>query len=113
MKLYTAPYRYSGDDRLDITVKGKDSTGKIFAPTWKMIMGSKEGKISWDDYKGLYKDLMRKSYRLHKEIWDKLLKRDEVTLVCFCKSSTSCHRYLLAEYLSKLGAEYRGERSES
>jgi hypothetical protein len=41
--LYTARYRYSGNDRLDITVKGKDPIGRIFAPSRKMVMGSKEG----------------------------------------------------------------------
>ena len=31
--LYTARYRYSGNDRFDITVKGKDPIGRIFAPS--------------------------------------------------------------------------------
>lgn len=51
MKLYTAQYSYSQNDRLDITVKGKDPVGRVFAPTWKMVMQSKEGRLSWDDYK--------------------------------------------------------------
>lgn len=110
MKLYTAQYGYSENDRLDITAKGKNPIGKIFAPTWKMVMGSKEGKIFWDRYKEMYKDLMRKSYQQNKEIWREVLSRDEVTLVCFCKSGAKCHRYLLAEYYSKLGAKYLGER---
>ncbi len=110
MKLYTAQYRYSGADRLDITVKGKDLIGKVFAPTWKMVMGSKEGKISWDEYKDMYKDLMRQSYREHRDAWDEVLSREEVTFVCFCKADNPCHRYLLAEYFSVLGADYRGER---
>jgi uncharacterized protein YeaO (DUF488 family) len=110
LKLYTASYRYSLNDRLDITVKGKDPVGKIFAPTWKMVMGSKEGRISWDEYKEMYRALMRKSYNQNKDVWNEVLNREEVTLVCFCKSGESCHRYLLAEYLAKLGAEYLGER---
>ena len=110
MKLYTAQYHYSGNDRLDITVKGQDPTGKIFAPTWKMVMGSKKGKISFDEYREMYRKRMRESYQQHKKIWQDILTRKEVTLVCFCKSGTFCHRYLLAEYLSKLGAEYMGER---
>ncbi len=112
MKIYTAQYEYSGDDRLDITVKGKDPIGKLFAPTWKMVMGSKEGNISWNEYKVMYKELMRKSYRQNKDIWNEVLNRDEVTLVCFCESGTSCHRYLLANIFPKLGAKYMGERAE-
>jgi len=111
MKLYTAQYRYSGDDRLDITVKGKDQSGKIFAPTWKMVMLSKDKKISWHEYKRMYKDLMRSSYLKKQADWEEILNREEVTFVCFCKSGSSCHRYLLAEYFESLGAVYKGERS--
>ncbi|MDD4274017.1 MAG: DUF488 family protein [Desulfobacter postgatei] len=106
MKLYTAQYKYAGDDRLDITVKGKDPIGRCFAPTWKMVMGS----ISWDEYKQMYRELMQKSYQGKLSAWNDILGRDEVTLVCFCASGTNCHRYLLAGYLEKLGAEYMGER---
>ena len=110
MKLYTAQYRYSGDDRLDITVKGRDPVGRIFAPSWKLVMGSKEGKITWNEYQKMYRELMRNSYRQHRDTWDNILNRDEVTLVCFCKSDSFCHRYLVADYLVKLGAGYLGER---
>ncbi len=110
MKLYTAQYRYSGSDRLDITVKGKDPVGKAFVPTWKMVIGSKEGKISWDKYQQMYRELMQTSYRENRDIWDDFLSRDELTLVCFCESGANCHRYLLAGYMEKLGAEYMGER---
>ena len=110
MDLYTAPYDYSGKDRLDITVKGKDPIGKVFAPTWKMVMGSKKGVIAWETYVEQYRDLMRQSYVQHRASWEELLLRKEVTLVCFCKDFKRCHRYLLAGYLSKLGAIYQGER---
>ncbi|WP_363321032.1 DUF488 family protein [Desulfobacula sp.] len=58
----------------------------------------------------MYRKLMQNSYLEHRNIWDEILSRDEVTLVCFCKTGSDCHRYLLAEYLEKLGAEYMGER---
>jgi hypothetical protein len=110
MKLYTAQYKYVGNDRLDITVKGKDPIGRCFTPTWKMVLGSKEGKLSWDEYQQVYRELMQKSYRENSGAWNDVLGRDEVTLVCFCASGTNCHRSLLAGYLEKLGAEYMGER---
>jgi uncharacterized protein YeaO (DUF488 family) len=44
------------------------------------------------------------------DVWNDILGRDKVTLVCFCASGTDCHRYLLAGYLEKLEAEYMGER---
>ena len=37
-KVYTAQYRYSGLHRLDITVKGKDQVGRVFAPSWDMVI---------------------------------------------------------------------------
>ena len=110
LKIYTAQYRYSGDDRLDITVKGKDPVGRIFAPSWKMVMGSKKGKIAWAEYQKMYREMMQVSYRQHRDIWTSVLSRDEITLVCFCKADSACHRYLLADYFAKLGAEYMGER---
>ena len=45
--VWTAQYQYKGPDRLDITVK----TGiKAFAPTWEMVMKSKQGKLSEEEY---------------------------------------------------------------
>ncbi len=73
-------------------------------------MGSKEGKVSRAEYTEMYRSLMRESYAHHKDVWQDLLDRDEVTLVCFCKAGTFCHRYLLAEYFESLGANYLGER---
>lgn len=110
MKLYTAQYRYSGEDRLDITIKGKDPIGRFFAPTWKMVMASKEKKLSWDEYKSMYRALMQKSYLDNRNIWEEILRRDEVTIVCFCRAGDNCHRFLLADYFSKLGADYMGEK---
>ena len=74
-----------------------------------MLMGSKERNISWDEYKEMYRQLMRSSYQQNRKIWDDVLSREEVTLVCFCKTEDNCHRYLLADYFSKLGSEYIGE----
>lgn len=111
VKLYTARYGYKGDDRLDITVKGRDPVGKVFAPTWKMVMKTRQGKMAWEEYKEMYKELMRTSYRAHKDIWHEVLNREKVTLVCFCPEGGLCHRYLLADCLEKLGADRKGERS--
>ena len=48
---------------LDTTAKAKGGQGKLFAPTWKMVMASKKGEITWDEYTKRYLDLMRKRYR--------------------------------------------------
>ena len=91
---------------LDITVKSGD---KAFAPTWKMVMGSKQSKITDEEYTRQYIELMRQSYRANKQRWDEVLNLDEVILACYCKADTFCHRYLLKDMLVKCGAEYTGE----
>lgn len=110
MKLWTAQYRYSGPDRLDITVKGQNRIGKVFAPTWDMVKKYKSGEISNEEYIKLYKSLMIQRCATDFEAWDWILSQDEVTIVCFCKKNTFCHRYLLAKILVELGARYMGER---
>ncbi len=106
--IYTSRYNYIGDNRLDITVKGQDPIGRIFAPTWEMVTQVKNGLMSKKEYTEKYYSLMRKSHRDHKEIWEELLKKD-VVFVCFCRKSEFCHRYILAEIFTKLGATYQGE----
>ena len=99
MKVWTAQYRYTGPDRYDVTVK----TGRpAFAPSWGMVMGYKRGELSEKAYTSLYKDLMRRSYRANRQAWMNLIEKDEVTLVCFCKAGTFCHRLLLVDLLEKV-----------
>lgn len=113
MKIYTAQIGYKGLDGYDITVKSGD---KVFAPTWNMVMDYKRGKLSKEAYSSMYRELMLRSWREHRQAWLDLLNREEVTLVCYCRPGDFCHRLLLAEYLVKLGKHlgieviYMGER---
>jgi uncharacterized protein YeaO (DUF488 family) len=91
---------------LDITVKSGD---KAFAPTWKMVMGSKQGRNTDEEYTRQYTELMRQSYKSNRQRWDEVLNLDEVILACYCKADSFCHRYLLKDMLVKCGAEYVGE----
>ena len=109
LEIFTAQYRYSGGDRLDITVKGKDPLGKVFAPSWDMVMKLKGGVITQKEYEDLYYQKMFYSYKKHRAEWEIVLDMPRVTLVCFCKSKYFCHRALLAKYLEKLGGNYVGE----
>jgi len=109
MELFTAQYRYNGPDRLDITIKGKDSIGQYFAPSWEMVMKTKKETLSPDEYTQQYVERMRESYREHREIWDNVLSRERVVLVCFCPSKSFCHRYILADLLVRCGAVYMRE----
>ena len=115
MKLWTAQYRYPGPYRLDITVKAQDPIGKIFAPTWDMVMKHKKASTMYNtisanqDYTEEYKNLMIASYDSDTSIWEEILSREYVVLVCFCPFKSFCHRNILAGYFKTLGAEYLGE----
>jgi len=112
MDIYTAQLRYSGPDRLDITVKGQDPFGKYFAPTWPMVRGLKNKTLSEEDYTKRYHELLM---AVGPAIWSALAIRlktaGSITLVCYCSSGAFCHRLILADVMEKMGlGEYKGER---
>lgn len=112
--LYTAQYRYSGHDRLDITVKGNHPVGKVFAPTWDMVMRYRQDgnqKI----YTDAYYTLMTQRWQLYREAWDmiaQMCQYQDVTLVCYCPKDNFCHRHLLVDILKQYNSNirYGGER---
>ena len=114
LRVHTAQIgKYYGADALDITIKSAPPEGRPFAPDrWDMVLGARRGRLSADAYRAYYLELMRESYRQHREVWTTVLARDEVTLLCYCAAATPfCHRYILArEILPRLGARYCGER---
>lgn len=85
---------------LDVTVKSGD---RVFAPTWPMVMGYKNGTLSEAQYTADYVSLMTSSYRENKERWLEVLNMGEVTLLCYCKPGAFCHRTILAQLLEATG----------
>ena len=81
---------------LDTTVKSGD---KVFAPTWDIVMGVKNGSVSEAAYTEEYRRLMRVSYRSHQPRWLELCNMSVVAISCYCPDGCFCHRYLLAGYL--------------
>ena len=107
LKVYTAPIDYDGDKKkLDVTVKSGDET---FAPTWRMVMKTKQGEMTWEEYREEYYEMMRESYRQNQKRWQELLSEEEIVLLCYCRSPEKCHRRLLAEMLAEAGADYEGD----
>lgn len=119
MDLYTAQYRYVGEDRLDITVKGQDPIGKFLAPTWDMVLSLKRSIPGTDEYTEQkytedYLRMLANTPPQHQWVWDLVLGHKSITLVCFCPSGAFCHRYLLKEYLLYCYPDqvtYMGERT--
>lgn len=115
--LYTAQYRYKGSDRLDITVKGNCIVGRLYAPSWAMVQGVKDGTLSKEDYtKQYYKLLVARwhnGFQGEMEVMVKMTRDQgrDVTVVCFCPSGTFCHRYLMVNFFKyNWDVPYGGER---
>ena len=112
LEFYTAHISYGGSDKIDITVKGQDKIGHIFAPTWDMVMDYKNGKIEWIHYEWQFHKRMFQSYYKNRTQWDSMLTYDKgpLTFTCYCPVHTRCHRSLVAEILQWMGAKYLGEK---
>ena len=117
MKIYTAQYKYSGDDRIDITVKGNTPPGNVLAPTWAMVRGLQAGKITQWDYTIKYFSLLMTRTMSIGDAWRSTLDqivydRKSITLVCFCPPGEFCHRVLAANMLQHMNyGVYHGERA--
>lgn len=120
--VHTAPYRYAGPDRVDITRGGKhddEALREAFAPSWRLLnwgkaqleRASTDSQRDWAflAYEARYTEAMRVSYKERREQWDALLSRQRAVLVCFCADPRHCHRRVLAEILERCGATYAGE----
>lgn len=95
---------FYGARGLDITIKSAGPIGKAFAPTWPMVMGIKNGTMSWEEYRQKYIELMRWSYRKNPDAWSAVMGMDQVTLLCYCRNAEYCHRSLLQDLFVQMGA---------
>jgi hypothetical protein len=82
IKVYTSTINYSGEDGLDITVKSSGEMGRMFAPTWDMVLDHKNGLITDKEYTKKYYSLMRESYKNYIPKWMKILHKDKVVFLC-------------------------------
>ncbi len=96
LHLYTAQIgKYKGPDAYDVTVKSGD--------IWDIVQAWKAGEINWDTYTQRYRELMLNSYKRNQGAWRDILEKGVLTLLCYCRANDHCHRYLLADFLIKLG----------
>ena len=100
-----------GQRVLNTTVKSGTGLGAVFAPTWKMVLASKQNTISWQTYIEQYTALMRQRYQANPAAFLEALSSDELIVCCYCKDTHAttkhCHRYILVEILEKV-AVHRG-----
>ena len=103
----TARINTKDPDALNTTIKSASTPeGKALAPTWQMVMDSKQGRITWEQYTEQYHALLRKRYAQDKTPFLSILKRNRVVLTCYCTDSTHCHRHLAMIVLQKIAVHH-------
>lgn len=114
LEVWTARISVLDPDVLNITRKGGCLA---FAPSrsllWSFLSIRKSGRepsdLEWSSYARSYLEEMSKSLREKRHVWEDLLGRQRVVLVCYCVNPNRCHRKLLGLILARLGATFQGE----
>ena len=109
LKIKTAhiSYKGKGDEIvINTTIKSAEGIGETFAPTWDMVMSSKRGKISWEEYTARYIKLMRQRFAEKNHAFGVAVRFQDIVLTCYCadksENGRTCHRYLLEDILTKV-----------
>ena len=85
---------------IDVTVKSGSGLGKAMAPTWAMVMGHKQGKITDAEYTAQYIPIMRRALMDGKWLNELLgLNVKNVCFLCYCRDGKFCHSHLLIDHL--------------
>ena len=107
LKIYMADYGYAGEDCFDVSFQGGHF---MFAPSKKMLVDFRLGRIKAQEFKELYFDQLEASFIQHQYTWDEMLDRERIVLVCSCNADgKSCHRHILVDFLKQFGAKYSGK----
>ena len=109
MELYTSYFAKSGDhpDAVSIALSApKFYKGKIYKPlmpTWDIVNGIKEGRITQDTYTTYYRNLIN-----DRQLTPEKVCRDTgegSILLCWEKPAAFCHRHIVADWLRQSGIE--------
>jgi hypothetical protein len=107
--LYTAPYDYTGDDRVDVSFNGGNT---VFTPPRTLLLEYRLGRVSPEQFRTGYCTFLEQSLVQHVFNWNKLFESGSIVLVCACNGGAdACHRFVLIDFLQKLGAVYGGDIS--
>jgi hypothetical protein len=107
LEMYTAPYDYAGDNRVDVSFNGGSF---VFTPPRPLLFEYRLGRMSPEQFQAEYRRFLEGSFAQHMYNWDMLLESGKIVLVCSCNAKdSSCHRYVLIDFLKKFGAVYCGD----
>ncbi|MFP4629835.1 MAG: DUF488 family protein [Desulfohalobiaceae bacterium] len=75
---------------------------KKLAPSWKLIQSSKQGKVSWMEYKAAYQQQVLDGLD-PEQVLLQLTQSfgPELTLLCWEREAEFCHRRLAARWLGR------------
>lgn len=75
-------------------------------PGWELVSGLKENRITWEEYKRQYKEMLS---GLDKDNVQRKLQRiselaggKDIVLLCYEAVGKPCHRHLIAEWLGNV-----------
>jgi hypothetical protein len=85
----------------DVTVKSARPEHRCMAPTWEMVMGVKQGKLSTTEYSRRYQAILEQNKeKIWKLLSDEALSGTAVLVFqCYCRDNAFCHTYLLMEWI--------------
>lgn len=114
--LQLSNWRVARDRKIEVIDTTVRSGDRLFSPSWDIVMGSKNGAISWAEYTAAYRQQMLNSWNVEREAWRAFVRRTEpMAIACYCKPGANCHRHLLIGIFreicqaSQLPFEYYGE----
>lgn len=116
LSIHTSNVRlYQGADGLDVTAKSAAGVGVVLAPSTALLRRYHPrwgGRFDWEAYSEEYLQLLCDRRRRNRAPFDEILRLRTVTLLCYCRVASRCHRTLAADFLTKIapGVVYHGER---
>jgi uncharacterized protein YeaO (DUF488 family) len=77
------------------------------APSKELLYDYKGDKITWKEYVDLYREEMRSinARKMLNKIIDYLDMCNDIALICYCGSSSNCHRNIVGNYFKEIGKE--------
>jgi hypothetical protein len=75
---------------------------EFLAPSKELLMGYKEGRVSWEDYKVEYLKQLSDE-RIKKNLIKLAESERSFILICYCGAGKPCHRHIITEFLNHLG----------
>jgi hypothetical protein len=111
LQIYTTQIKYTNLDKIinnpDYLIL--DYKNKVFSPIRGIILGRKNGRLTDKQFKQMYYDFLKESYKLNKEQWKYLLDKSKIIIASNSYYYEYADRVLLAKFLEQFSAEIKGE----